>query len=77
MISGCKIKNGTGGIHLTMSREGRPSGEAYVEFETEEDTTKGLAKDNEHLGSRYIEGTIYFLMSYVYKSFYRICISAK
>lgn len=46
-----------------MSREGRPSGEAYVEFETEEDTTKGLEKDNEHLGSRYIEGTIYFLMS--------------
>lgn len=53
---GCKIKNGANGIHLTMSREGRPSGEAYVEFETEEDTTKGLEKNNEHLGSRYIEG---------------------
>ncbi|KFM77833.1 Heterogeneous nuclear ribonucleoprotein H, partial [Stegodyphus mimosarum] len=54
-FDGCKIKNGPNGIHLTMSREGRPSGEAYVEFETEQDTTKGLEKNNEHLGSRYIE----------------------
>lgn len=54
-FDGCKIKNGVNGIHLTMSREGRPSGEAYVEFETEDDTNKGLEKNNEHLGSRYIE----------------------
>ncbi|XP_054714379.1 heterogeneous nuclear ribonucleoprotein H2-like [Uloborus diversus] len=54
-FEGCKIKNEGNGIHLTMSREGRPSGEAYVEFETEEDTNKGLEKNNEHLGSRYIE----------------------
>ncbi|GFY76188.1 heterogeneous nuclear ribonucleoprotein H [Trichonephila inaurata madagascariensis] len=54
-FEGCKLKNGANGIHLTMSREGRPSGEAYVEFETPEDANKGLEKNNEHLGSRYIE----------------------
>ncbi|KAF8793884.1 heterogeneous nuclear ribonucleoprotein H2-like [Argiope bruennichi] len=54
-FDGCKLKNGPNGIHLTMSREGRPSGEAYVEFETPEDADKGLEKNNEHLGSRYIE----------------------
>ena len=42
-----------------MSREGRPSGEAYVEFETEDDTKKGLEKDYERLGSRYIEGKMF------------------
>lgn len=45
-----------------MSREGRPSGEAYVEFETEEDAKKGLEKNNEHLGSRYIEGTAPYII---------------
>lgn len=48
-----------------MSREGRPSGEAYVEFETEEDTTKGLEKNNEHLGSRYIEGIFLNLLFWI------------
>lgn len=41
---------------MTLSREGRPSGEAYVEMESDEDLKKGLAKHNEHMGHRYIEG---------------------
>lgn len=47
------LKNG---VHLTTSREGRPSGEAYVEFENEEDLELALEKDRDHIGSRYIEG---------------------
>lgn len=41
---------------MTMSREGRPSGEAYIEMDTEEDLELALKKDREHMGHRYIEG---------------------
>jgi heterogeneous nuclear ribonucleoprotein F/H len=41
---------------LTLTREGRPSGEAYIELETEEDMNKALEKDKAHMGKRYIEG---------------------
>lgn len=51
----CKIKNGKAGVQMTMSREGRPSGEAYVEMETEEDIELACKKDREHMGHRYIE----------------------
>lgn len=49
------IKNGRAGVHITMSREGRPSGEAFVELETMEDAEKALKKDKQHMGHRYIE----------------------
>ncbi|XP_067139942.1 heterogeneous nuclear ribonucleoprotein F-like isoform X2 [Centruroides vittatus] len=52
-FKGCTIK--TNGIHMTLSREGRPSGEAYVEMASEEDFKKGLDKNNQHMGHRYIE----------------------
>ncbi|KAG8191728.1 hypothetical protein JTE90_008792 [Oedothorax gibbosus] len=54
-FDGSNIKGGPDGVHLTMSKEGRPSGEAYVEFESPKDANQGLEKNNEHLGSRYIE----------------------
>jgi len=41
---------------MTMSREGRPSGEAYVEMEADEDIEKACKKDRDHMGHRYIEG---------------------
>lgn len=45
-----------------MAREGRPSGEAYVEMESEEDLKAALKKDREHMGNRYIEGIIFSLI---------------
>uniref|UniRef100_UPI00398F1C79 heterogeneous nuclear ribonucleoprotein H2-like isoform X2 n=1 Tax=Pristiophorus japonicus TaxID=55135 RepID=UPI00398F1C79 len=54
-FSDCKIVNGTTGIHFTYLREGRPSGEAFVQLETEEDVKRALAKDRESMGHRYIE----------------------
>ncbi|CAL1292283.1 unnamed protein product [Larinioides sclopetarius] len=54
-FNGVNIKSGLEGIHMTLSREGRPSGEAYVEVEKEEDLTKALEKHNDHMGHRYIE----------------------
>lgn len=57
-IGEAKVKGGSAGVHLTMAREGRPSGEAYVEMESEDDLKAALKKDREHMGNRYIEGDI-------------------
>lgn len=44
-----------GGIHITLNREGRPSGEAYVVFETEADAKNALKRDKEKIGERWID----------------------
>lgn len=54
-FSGCKIMNNGGGIHFTYTREGRPSGEAFVELETEDDLKIAVKKDRETMGHRYVE----------------------
>lgn len=53
--AGCNLVGGRGGIHLTYTRDGRPSGEAYIEMEGEDDIEKAIAKDKHHMGKRYIE----------------------
>ncbi|XP_011045432.1 PREDICTED: heterogeneous nuclear ribonucleoprotein F-like [Populus euphratica] len=42
-------------LHITMNSEGRPTGEAFVEFANAEDSKAAMAKDRMTLGSRYIE----------------------
>eukprot|EP00300_Choanocystis_sp_HF-7_P013100 c18157_g1_i5.p1 GENE.c18157_g1_i5~~c18157_g1_i5.p1 ORF type:complete len:534 (-),score=69.77 c18157_g1_i5:126-1727(-) len=42
-------------IHLMNGRDGRPSGEAYIELSNETDAKRTLAKHKEHMGTRYIE----------------------
>lgn len=42
-------------IHITMNSDGRPTGEAFVEFANVEDSKAAMAKDRMTLGSRYIE----------------------
>lgn len=59
-FSDCSICHGKAGIHMTMSREGRPSGEAYIEMESEVDIEKACKKDRDHMGHRYIEGDSFF-----------------
>ncbi|XP_057706065.1 heterogeneous nuclear ribonucleoprotein H isoform X1 [Corythoichthys intestinalis] len=56
-FSDCKIlgNGGNTGIHFTSTREGRPSGEAFVELEAEEDLKQALKKDRETMGHRYVE----------------------
>lgn len=44
-----------GGIHITLNREGRPSGEAYVVFETEADAKNALKRDKDKIGERWID----------------------
>jgi len=43
-------------VHLTLSKEGRPSGEAFVELDSESALQKAETKDKAHMGNRYIEG---------------------
>ncbi|XP_069092967.1 G-rich sequence factor 1 isoform X2 [Pleurodeles waltl] len=52
----CKIRNREEGIHLPLNREGRPRGDAVIEFESEEDVQKAMEKNRKYMGQRYIEG---------------------
>ncbi|KAL3647562.1 hypothetical protein CASFOL_008530 [Castilleja foliolosa] len=42
-------------VHLICNAEGRPAGEAIVEFASAEDSRAAMAKDRKMLGNRYIE----------------------
>ncbi|XP_017286335.1 G-rich sequence factor 1 [Kryptolebias marmoratus] len=54
-FSECRIRDGEKGVHLTLDRRGRPSGQAFIELEHEEDVVKALGKDRQYLGPRYVE----------------------
>ncbi|KAL0973829.1 hypothetical protein UPYG_G00211740 [Umbra pygmaea] len=54
-FSDCKIANNGNSIHFTYTREGRPSGEAFVELDSEEDLKIAVKKDRETMGHRYVE----------------------
>lgn len=52
----CDIVGKVNGVCFTYSKEGRPSGEAFIELKTAEDFKNALAKDRKYMGHRYIEG---------------------
>ncbi|VVC99935.1 unnamed protein product [Leptidea sinapis] len=54
-LNGVNVLNEKEGVHLTEIRPGRPSGECFVEVESQEDVDEALKKDKENMGSRYIE----------------------
>ncbi|XP_063059831.1 heterogeneous nuclear ribonucleoprotein H1, like isoform X3 [Engraulis encrasicolus] len=54
-FSDVKVANNGTAIHFTYTREGRPSGEAFVELDTEDDLKIALKKDRESMGHRYVE----------------------
>lgn len=43
------------GVQITLTREGRPSGEAYVVFKSEDEMRRALTKDKEKIGERWID----------------------
>ncbi|KAM3955009.1 heterogeneous nuclear ribonucleoprotein H2 [Aphomia sociella] len=49
------VVNDKDGVHMTEVRPGRPSGECFVEVESQEDVENALKKDKENMGKRYIE----------------------
>ena len=73
------IVGGAAGIHMTYTREGRPTGEGYLELGSEEDVERALTKHNEHLGPRYIEGIPPFInwgwVNWVFKWWHKISVS--
>ncbi|XP_041855941.1 G-rich sequence factor 1 [Melanotaenia boesemani] len=54
-FSECRIHDGEKGIHLTVDKLGRPSGQAFIEMEHEDDVRKALEKHRQYLGPRYVE----------------------
>lgn len=46
------IVNGEAGVHFTLTKEGRPSGEAYIELENDSDVAKAIKMDREVLQGR-------------------------
>uniref|UniRef100_H3A5M1 RRM domain-containing protein n=1 Tax=Latimeria chalumnae TaxID=7897 RepID=H3A5M1_LATCH len=59
-FSDCKIANEAAGIHFTYTKEGRPSGEAFIELENEDEVKIALKKDRETMGHRYVEACAVF-----------------
>ncbi|XP_054475743.1 heterogeneous nuclear ribonucleoprotein H3 isoform X1 [Anoplopoma fimbria] len=54
-FSDCDIVGKVNGVCFTYSKEGRPSGEAFIELKMSEDFKNALAKDRKYMGHRYIE----------------------
>ena len=50
-FSKCNIQE----IHFTKNRDGRPSGDAYIEMCSLRDVKEGLKYDRKEMGSRYLE----------------------
>lgn len=51
----CNVIDKVDGVYFTYSKEGRPSGEAFIEVKTAEDFKNALSKDRKYMGHRYIE----------------------
>ena len=54
-FEGLEVLDGTAGVHMPKTPEGRPLGEAYVEFASEAEQQEALQRNRNKLGSRYIE----------------------
>lgn len=59
LFTDCDIVGKVNGVCFTYSKEGRPSGEAFIELKMSEDFKNALAKDRKYMGHRYIEGKQY------------------
>ena len=51
-FGGFELPMGAAGVHMVLGPNGRPNGEAFVEFGTEEAADAAMVKDRQTLGSR-------------------------
>jgi len=54
-FQGYDVPKGTHGVHLILGPNGRPNGEAFIEFVAEEVADAALSKDRGTIGTRYVE----------------------
>jgi len=54
-FEGVEIQKGEEGVVFSCTASGRPTGEAYVEFASEEAQLEAMKRHKEHMGSRYVE----------------------
>ena len=54
-FAGYEVPKGPLGIHLVLGPNGRPNGEAFVEFTNEDVADAALVRDRAMIGARYVE----------------------
>ena len=54
-FEGLDICKGEESVVFSVTSQGKPTGEAYVEFMSEQCQQEAMKKHKEHMGSRYIE----------------------
>lgn len=64
----CDIVGGPSGIYFCQDDRGRPTGEAFIEMERQEDVDRALDKHRQNMGRRYLNITV--SRKFVYKSFF-------
>lgn len=52
-----EIKTDREGILFVMDRRGRATGEAFVQFESQDDTEQALGRNREKIGHRWVSYT--------------------
>lgn len=52
--AGLEIKPDREGIVFVMDRRGRATGEAFVQFESQDDTEQALGRNREKIGHRWV-----------------------
>eukprot|EP01062_Namystynia_karyoxenos_P049989 TRINITY_DN385_c0_g2_i3.p2 TRINITY_DN385_c0_g2~~TRINITY_DN385_c0_g2_i3.p2 ORF type:complete len:694 (+),score=263.57 TRINITY_DN385_c0_g2_i3:84-2084(+) len=52
-FEGCTLA--PGGVSMCVGPQGKPTGEAFVQFAAEEDVSRALRRHRSHLGGRYVE----------------------
>lgn len=55
-LSDVHVVDDENAVTFTYTRDGRPSGEAYIAVVSADDQATALNHNREHIGSRYIEG---------------------
>lgn len=54
-FNGIEMERGAAGIVFTCTPDGRPKGEAYIEFSTDDAQKEALKRHKNEMGERYIE----------------------
>lgn len=54
-FSECNVSNGIDGVHFIFNRDGKPRGDAIIQFETADDLSKALEQHKKYMGQRYVE----------------------